>query len=98
MIAVIEQWLPAVFAVAAWPIGIVVMVLAVLVLVPRDQQGATLTGIAEVVGAARGRVLPSSSAAARANANENEEVPDAGRVAAVGAGDTTPGRQSDEGR
>ncbi len=37
---------PAVIAVAAWPVGIVVMVLGVLLLVPRGQQVAGLAGIA----------------------------------------------------
>ena len=46
---------PAVIAVAAWPVGIMVMVLGVLLLVPRGQQVAVLAGIAEVIRAARAR-------------------------------------------
>lgn len=49
----IEQWWPAVVAVAAWPAGIVVIVVAVLLLAPRDRQAAVLTGIAELVRAVR---------------------------------------------
>lgn len=58
---VIAQWLPAVIAVAAWPVGIVVMVLGVL-LVPRGQQVAVLAGIAEVIRAARARTAISPPA------------------------------------
>jgi hypothetical protein len=59
---VIAQWLPAVIAVAAWPVGIVVMVLGVLLLVPRGQQVAVLAGIAEVIRAARARTVISPPA------------------------------------
>jgi hypothetical protein len=51
----IMQLLPAVAAVAAWPAGIVLIVLAVLVLVPRRGQVAVLTAIAEISRAARGK-------------------------------------------
>ncbi len=94
MISVIELWLPAVVAVAAWPVGIVVMVLAVLVLVPREQKAATLNGIAEVIRAARGTARGPTSAPG-ANAEEHEEGSDAGRVAALGASDASPAGQSD---
>jgi len=59
---VIAQWLPAVIAVAAWPVGIMLMVLGVLLLVPRGQQVAVLAGIAEVIRAARARTAISPPA------------------------------------
>ena len=49
------QWMPAVLAVAAWPAGIVVIVLGVLLLAPRQQQAAVLSSVADVVRAARAR-------------------------------------------
>ena len=55
------QWLPAVAAVAAWPAGIVLMVLDVLVLVPRNSQVAVLAAIAEVIRAARGKSTTGSA-------------------------------------
>jgi hypothetical protein len=51
-------WLPAVLAVAAWPIVIVLIVFGVLVLVPREHQAAVFTGIAELVRAARSSPIP----------------------------------------
>lgn len=49
------QWLPAVLAVAAWPASVVLVVLAVLVLAPRQRQAVVLASAAELVRAARAR-------------------------------------------
>lgn len=48
-------WLPAVLAVAAWPIVVVLVVVCVLVLAPPGQQAAVLAGVADLVRAVRGR-------------------------------------------
>lgn len=55
----LAQWLPAMLAVTAWPVSVVLVVLAVLVLAPRKRQGAVLASVAELVRAARAR--PGSS-------------------------------------
>jgi hypothetical protein len=45
----IDSWWPAVFAVVAWPICVVLIVIAVLLLAPRDQQPEVLRAVAELV-------------------------------------------------
>lgn len=43
----------AILTVAVWPTGIVVLVIAALLLAPRDQQATVLKALADVVRAAR---------------------------------------------
>ncbi|MFC4949333.1 hypothetical protein [Pseudonocardia sp. GCM10023141] len=64
---VIEQWLPAVLAVAAWPAAVEVMVLVVVALVPSTHQVAVLAGMAETCAqyAVERRTTPVGSAAGR---------------------------------
>ncbi|GAA2536828.1 hypothetical protein [Pseudonocardia hydrocarbonoxydans] len=51
----LAAWLPAVLAVAAWPIVVVLVVVVVLVLAPPGQQAAVLAGVADLVRAVRSR-------------------------------------------
>lgn len=52
--ASIEQWLAPVLAFVAWPVVVIVVVLAALVLTRGNQRPAVLAGIADVIRAARG--------------------------------------------
>lgn len=54
-VASIEQWLVPVLAFVAWPVVVIVVVLAALVLTRGNQRPAVLAGIADVIRAARGK-------------------------------------------
>lgn len=66
----IEQWLAPVLAFVAWPVVVIVVVLAALVLTRDNQRPAVLAGIADVIRAARGKegtpVSPTESSSATA--------------------------------
>lgn len=53
----VGQWLPAIIGLAAWPLGVLVIVVVVVAAVPAEHQPKVLAGIAELVRAVRSRTV-----------------------------------------
>ena len=77
----LAHWLPALILAAMWPAAIVVLVLAALLLAPREQLTGVLSGIAQIVRAARQAPEPTQ-----------RPVPEAGTTTVAGCPRAARGR------
>jgi hypothetical protein len=57
----VGQWLPALIGLAAWPLGVLIIVVVVVTAVPAEHQPKVLAGIAELVRAVRSPTVTAPS-------------------------------------